>query len=108
MLAYDVLTFQAKTVRDAFRGVVAYVWGTRAVTDDESVTVGGRLVITGVYPIGVDVDSIQREAPESMATDSVRRMISGLLGRRLLIGVDWLDYSKGLVERFKAYERFLE
>jgi FeS assembly protein IscX len=35
-------------------------------------------------------------------------MIAGLLGRRLMIGVDRLDYSKGLVERFKAYERFLE
>ena len=35
-------------------------------------------------------------------------MLAGLLGRRLMIGVDRLDYSKGLVERFRAYERFLE
>ena len=108
MLAYDVLGFQTETDRDAFRGAVAYVWGPQALTDDESVTVGGRRVVTGVYPIGVDVDSIQREATDSLATDAVKRMIAGLLGRRLMIGVDRLDYSKGLVERFKAYERFLE
>ena len=30
------------------------------------------------------------------------------MGRALMIGVDRLDYSKGLVERFKAYQRFLE
>jgi trehalose 6-phosphate synthase len=35
-------------------------------------------------------------------------MIAGLLDRKLMIGVDRLDYSKGLVERFRAYERFLE
>jgi trehalose 6-phosphate synthase len=61
-----------------------------------------------VYPIGVDVDSIQREAVESLSSDTSKRMVAGLLGRRLMIGVDRLDYSKGLVERFKAYERFLE
>jgi trehalose 6-phosphate synthase len=108
MVAYDVLGFQTETDRDAFRGAVAYMWGQQALTDADSVTVSGRRVITGVYPIGVDVDAIQREATESLASDSVKRMIAGLLGRRLMIGVDRLDYSKGLVERFKAYERFLE
>ncbi|MEJ0087665.1 MAG: trehalose-6-phosphate synthase [Pseudomonadota bacterium] len=108
MLAYDVLGFQTETDRDAFRGAVASVWGAQALTPGFTVTLGGRCVQTGVYPIGVDVDAIQREAIESQQTDSVKRMIAGLLGRRLMIGVDRLDYSKGLVERFKAYERFLE
>jgi trehalose 6-phosphate synthase len=108
MLAYDVLGFQTETDRDAFRGAVAYVWGSQTLGDDESVTVGGRRVLTGVYPIGVDVDGIQRAATESLASEPVKRMLAGLLGRRLMIGVDRLDYSKGLVERFKAYERFLE
>jgi trehalose 6-phosphate synthase len=35
-------------------------------------------------------------------------MDAGLLGRRCIIGVDRLDYSKGLVDRFLAYERFME
>ena len=50
----------------------------------------------------------QREAQEAQATDEVRRMITGLIGRKLMIGVDRLDYSKGLVNRFNAYDRFLE
>ena len=44
----------------------------------------------------------------SQATETVRRMGAGLLGRRCIIGVDRLDYSKGLVDRFHAYERFME
>jgi trehalose 6-phosphate synthase len=108
MLAYDVLGFQTEPDRDNFRQAVASVWGSQALTSDHSVTVGGRRTITGVYPIGVDVDAIQREAVDSQGTEACKRMVAGLLGRRLMIGVDRLDYSKGLVERFKAYERFLE
>jgi trehalose 6-phosphate synthase len=108
MLAYDVLGFQTEADREAFRGAVASVWGPQVLTPGNSVTLGGRRVETGVFPIGVDVDAIQRESLESQGTDAVKRMIAGMLGRRLMIGVDRLDYSKGLVERFKAYERFLE
>ena len=108
MLAYDVLGFQTETDVQSFRSAVAYVWGDQALTSDRTVTLGGRRVITGVYPIGVDVDTIRRESLESQSTDACKRMITGLLGRKLMIGVDRLDYSKGLVERFKAYEKFLE
>jgi trehalose 6-phosphate synthase len=108
MLAYDVLGFQTETDAQAFRSAVAYVWGESVLTSSRTVTLGGRDIVTGVFPIGVDVDVIQREAVESLNTEPVKRMIAGMLGRRLMIGVDRLDYSKGLVERFKAYERFLE
>jgi trehalose 6-phosphate synthase len=108
MLAYDVLGFQTETDVQAFRSAVAYLWGPEALAADDAVTYGGRRVITRVFPIGVDVEAIQREAVESQNTEACKRMVAGLLGRRLMIGVDRLDYSKGLVERFKAYERFLE
>jgi trehalose 6-phosphate synthase len=108
MLAYDVLGFQTETDAQAFRSAVAYVWGESVLTSNRTVTLGGRDVVTGVFPIGVDVDAIQREAVDSQSSDACKRMVAGLLGRRLMIGVDRLDYSKGLVERFKAYERFLE
>jgi len=108
MLAYDVLGFQTETDVQAFRSSVAYVWGESCLTTSRTVTLGGRDIVTGVFPIGVDVDAIQREAVESQASDAWKRMVAGLLGRRLMIGVDRLDYSKGLVERFRAYERFLE
>ena len=108
MLAYDVLGFQTETDAQAFRSAVAYVWGEQVLSHDGMVTLGGRRVVTGVFPIGVDIDAIQREAVESLSTDASKRMVAGLLGRKLMIGVDRLDYSKGLVERFKAYEKFLE
>ena len=108
LLSYDVLGFQTETDVQAFRSAVAYVWGEQTLTSDRTVTMGGRRVVTEVFPIGVDVDAIQAEAVDSLNTDASKRMVAGLLGRKLMIGVDRLDYSKGLVERFKAYEKFLE
>jgi trehalose 6-phosphate synthase len=62
----------------------------------------------GVFPIGVDVDAIQAEGIKAMNSEVVKRMVASLMDRSLMIGVDRLDYSKGLVERFAAYEHFLE
>jgi trehalose 6-phosphate synthase len=56
----------------------------------------------------VDVDAIGAAARSAQASDAVQRMVAGLDGRRCVIGVDRLDYSKGLVNRFNAYDRFLE
>jgi len=108
LLAYDVVGFQTKTDLDAFRGAVAHVWGQDLIARDGVIVFGGRTIVTEVFPIGVDVESIQREAIDSLSGDECKKMMAGLLGRRLMVGVDRLDYSKGLVQRFRAYERFLE
>jgi trehalose 6-phosphate synthase len=108
MLSYDVLGFQTEQDRSGFLSVVDALWGAQAVKPDGTIVVGNRCVRAEVYPIGVDVDEVQREALEAQQSETCKRMLAGLLGRRLIIGVDRLDYSKGLVERFRAYERFLE
>lgn len=108
MLSYDVLGFQTESDLNGFRSAVIALFGANAIRDDGVVAVSGRHVRTEVFPIGVDVDEVQREAVDAQPSETCQRMICGLLGRKLLIGVDRLDYSKGLVERFGAYERFLE
>ncbi|HEX4024262.1 MAG TPA: trehalose-6-phosphate synthase [Steroidobacteraceae bacterium] len=107
LLAYDLVGFQTETDRHSFLGAVTRGWGNAAVADG-SVLVGGRTIRTGVFPIGVDVDAIAETAAGALASLTVQRMVQGLVGRRLIIGVDRLDHSKGLLERFKAYRHFLE
>jgi trehalose 6-phosphate synthase len=70
--------------------------------------IGGRKVRVGVYPIGVDVEAVSSAAEVSATQEKVQRMIASLLGRKLIVGVDRLDYTKGLTERFAAFEHFLE
>jgi trehalose 6-phosphate synthase len=108
LLAYDLLGFQTEVDRQAFLGAARAVWGEACVNPQQSVTLVDRVVRTGVFPIGVDPETVAQSALKSTASGRVRNMIQGLLGRDLIIGVDRLDYSKGLLERFEAYQRFLE
>ena len=107
LLAYDLVGFQTRDDLGAFLAAVTQVWGAQAVLEDGTVQVGDRRVSAQVFPIGVDVGEIQKTAAAAPTTEAYRRIVAGLLGRRLIIGVDRLDYSKGLVERFRAYEEFL-
>ena len=108
LLAYDLVGFQTTRDLACFRSAVTEVLGSAARLDDGGVLHGGRRTRLGVFPIGVDVAGIEQEARKAQAAEIVRRMQAGLLGRRCVIGVDRLDYSKGLVDRFHAYERFME
>jgi trehalose 6-phosphate synthase len=108
LLAYDVVGFQTEVDHRGFLESVAAVFGSRALVSESLVQLEGRCVRTGVYPIGVDVGGLARTAARAISSPPVRHMVEGLLDRRLIMGVDRLDYSKGLLERFAAYRHFLE
>ncbi len=68
----------------------------------------GRTVQAGAYPIGIDVDEFAglAEAPE--AREMYQRMKNEYSRRKLLVGVDRLDYSKGLPHRMRAFRELLQ
>lgn len=105
---YDVVGFQTENDLRGFHSGIEYLFGAEAIESDRRIRVGNRTLRAEVFPIGVDVASIQEEAATAINTDVVRRMTDSLVGRSLMMGVDRLDYSKGLVERFQAYQHFLE
>jgi trehalose 6-phosphate synthase len=59
------------------------------------------------FPIGIDATGFRRVARRAMDNAVVQRTIAGLGSGALVIGVDRLDYSKGIVERLESFERFL-
>ncbi len=67
----------------------------------------GRCAIAA-FPIGIDADAVARDATAAPAREAALALHHSLSGRRLAIGVDRLDYSKGLPERFRAFARHLE
>ena len=108
LLAYDVLGFQTEVDRQAFLAAARAVWGEGCVSDSAAAGEPGQRVYTGVFPIGVDVAGIARSAARSATSQPIREMTRDFQRRKLVIGVDRLDYSKGLLERFEAYQTFLE
>jgi trehalose 6-phosphate synthase len=108
LTCYDVIGFQTHNDLRAFHSGIEHLFGVEAIRPDGRVKIGERVVHTEVFPIGVDVDGVREEALQATSSDVVRRMTDSLMGRELVMGVDRLDYSKGLVERFSAYQYFLE
>ena len=108
LVNYDVVGFQTEGDLRSFQSGIAHLFGHESLRDDRHVVVGDRNVVADVFPIGVDVETVQIEAAEAEASELVKRMSESLVGRKLMIGVDRLDYSKGLVQRFTAYQQLLE
>lgn len=107
LLEHDVVGFQ--THADAGNFKLYLGEHTPAVQVAENrFRVGDRTVVIDRFPIGIDAAgfaAMARDADEEVRIDLMRRQV---LGRRQVIGVDRLDYSKGLPERMRAFGRLLE
>jgi trehalose 6-phosphate synthase len=112
LLQYDLVGFQTDTdVGNYVRYLIAEHRGSSRhvfeATDNHFVfTCGGRQTRIGSFPVGIDSEEFQHLAQRAMKSTLVRDVVDSLSGRALVIGVDRLDYSKGLIQRMEAFERF--
>ena len=104
--AYDLVGFQTDEHARDFRDCAQRLLG--ASVDGEWVRLNGRALRAFTDPIGIDADGFAQEAERAASDKVVQRVAHSLTGRALAIGVDRMDYSKGLPHRFEAYGRLLE
>jgi trehalose 6-phosphate synthase len=104
---FDLVGFQTETDRRAFEDYILRE-ADGHLLPGRAIMAFGRVLRTGVYPIGVQVDEIRRQADAPANCPQMNRLRNSIGESRLIISVDRLDYSKGLSQRFLAYERFLE
>ncbi|MGM8930530.1 alpha,alpha-trehalose-phosphate synthase (UDP-forming) [Salinicola halophyticus] len=105
LLHYDLIGFQTSNDLHAFRQAAIETFGAEVTGD--TIECNGRKVRTGVYPVGIDVDELADEAERSCANEQALQLQKDLGERDLIIGADRLDYSKGLIQRFNAFEALL-
>lgn len=105
--AYDLIGFQ--TARDAtnFRLGLTQSTGAR-FADDGRCQAYGRRILVADFPIGIDTEAFAQEARVAEKNTVVKRTRASLEGRPLIIGVDRLDYSKGIKQRLDAFSAFLD
>jgi trehalose 6-phosphate synthase len=106
LLEYDLIGFQTEDARDAFQGYVTETLQGKVTAGGDVELLGKRSRI-GAFPIGIDLADFRQAASSSTAQAVYRRMRRSMTGRKMILGVDRLDYSKGLEERFLGYEQFL-
>lgn len=106
MCSYDVVGFHTRVYRQAFLECVSEILGVTNILDGRF-SHGGRLVQAIVTPVGIDAEGFAATAVRAERSVETARLRESLGGRALAIGVDRLDYSKGLVSRFQAFGRLL-
>jgi len=107
LFAYDLVGFQTENDLQAFRDYVEREAGGW-IGRDGTIHAYGRSVRAGSFPISIDTRLVAARAARAASTRRAARLRDSLSDQRLVIGVDRLDYTKGLVHRFDAVERLLE
>ncbi len=104
---YDLVGFQTDEWLWAFE---SYVLGEAAGTwsRDGRLSAFGKTLRAKVFPIGLDVETFAELASSDTAIQTYDRMAAHAAFRSMVVGVERLDYSKGLEERLLGFERFLE
>lgn len=107
MCEYSVLGFQSKTDRANF---VHYLVENYDAVDegDGWISVFGRKIRANAYPIGIQADAFAKNAVSERANTAAARISRFLGGRQLVLGVDRMDYSKGLPQRFEAVGKLFD
>jgi trehalose 6-phosphate synthase len=105
--AYDVVGFQTDTDADNFRDCIVCANAGRVASGDWC-EIDGRRMQVSAFPIGIDTEAFAKEARAAEKSVTVKSTLASLEGRDLIIGVDRLDYSKGLKQRIEAFCTFLE
>ncbi len=110
-LAYDLLGFQTPRDTRNFLACLQALLPEAEIVDQYPVSevhLGSRTVKVGAFPIGIDFQSYD----ETARSPEVERRVAELRGHfgpaELIVGVDRLDYTKGLVERLEAFRNALQ
>ena len=104
--AYDVVGFQTQEYLTDFQESVKQILGYE-IDEAGTILARERSVRSIVAPVGIDSGKFHRQAERAAGGKSNKRLLESLEGRSLMIGVDRLDYSKGLPNRFEAFNRLL-
>jgi trehalose 6-phosphate synthase len=104
--AYDLVGFQTEESLRAFQDSVIELARGRCYGGG-AFALGERHGNAGVFPIGIDTERFAKYARRTARSRHTTRLKESLSGRALIIGVDRLDYSKGIPNRFDAIDALL-
>ncbi|MGH8496804.1 MAG: alpha,alpha-trehalose-phosphate synthase (UDP-forming) [Gammaproteobacteria bacterium] len=108
LLGADLIGFHTAGYQRNFLRSVRKQLGVRVDEKRGEIHWRGRTVRTGAFPLGVDHRSLRKLADSPAVRRNAAAIREAHGGRRLILSVDRLDYSKGLLEKLAAIEALLE
>jgi trehalose 6-phosphate synthase len=110
LLGADVVAFHTDDYRVNFLRSCARLLGDSGleVRGSSVVLPDGRVVTTATAPISIEAGEFAAFAADLEVKEGIAGLEEQFAGRTLLLGVDRLDYTKGIIERLLAFEMLLE
>ncbi len=106
LLGADVVGFQTQVAGENFEGLCARYLGLSH--DERGVQFGARTVRVRAFPISIDFEHFDALARSPAVEEEMRTIRARLSGRRIILGVDRLDYTKGIDIRIEAFHDLLD
>ncbi len=108
MLGADLIGFHTQYHCNHFLETVSHALESRVFWDNFSVKMGGRTTLVKSFPISIAFTLKDYDNNVRLPDRSELLRDHGITSQFIGIGVDRIDYTKGIVEKFLAVERFLE
>ncbi|MFP5308395.1 MAG: trehalose-6-phosphate synthase [Actinomycetes bacterium] len=107
LLGADVVAFHTERYRDNFCRAVAWVFPGAEVVG-QTIHLGGRSIRTAAHGISIDTEEFTTLARSEESERELAGLREQFAGRSVFLGVDRVDYTKGIRHRLQAIERLLE
>jgi len=110
LLAHDLLGFQIQYHCDNFLKAVDASLESRIDREKKAVSFHNHETLVRPFPISIDFQQISDSADEEDIEERMERLREeyGLKGKKMIFGIDRIDYTKGIPDKFKAIDRFIE
>ena len=106
MLGADLIGFHTLEYMRHFSNAAARVLGVEPQMD--SLPHGRRTIRLGAFPLGIDVAQMHAQARSEETEAELAKLMQSYAGRTVILGVDRLDYTKGVPGRLAAFAQALE
>ncbi len=107
LLASDLIGFQTSNDLDNFAAAAHTLAGAIRLSTG-GLQLGARRVRLGVFPVEIDAIEFAGQARTAWHSNATERLRRSLQGQRMILGIDRLDPTKGLIQRLLGYRRLLE
>jgi trehalose 6-phosphate synthase len=104
---FDLIGFQTENDRDNFAAYLLTMPGVKSQRN-HTFDIEGRRTRIGAFPVSIETATYARLARQAARSPFAKEIKASLRGLRLALGVDRLDYSKGIIQRINGFDRFLE
>ncbi|WP_022836649.1 alpha,alpha-trehalose-phosphate synthase (UDP-forming) [Salisaeta longa] len=106
MLGCDLIGFHVEEYVENFKESARVLLG--AEVSDHAVHFDGHTTRVEAHPIGIEVDRFEQMSEDEVVVEKAQKLRQRLGTEHIVIGIDRLDYTKGVLSRLEAFEQFLE